>query len=118
MLSIAAGVLYGLILRAAAGSSENQLIVVMSLAYLFVGPFAIGYIAVALLRRSANQPEVGWLNAIFSPCFVILVSTLLAGLFRFEGLICLVMFLPVGFVLSALGGITRCERLQSAASPN
>jgi hypothetical protein len=74
----------------------------MTLGFLFLAPFAIGYVTIAAGWRFAPRPVVQW---IFAPWLGVLLGTGIVWLFNVEGLICVVMFLPVALVLSSLGGI-------------
>ncbi|MCU1306034.1 MAG: hypothetical protein JWN45_729 [Acidobacteriaceae bacterium] len=101
--SIAAGVVYGLLLRV--GTQTHWLkdvVPIMSIGFIFVVPFAIGFLSIFLVERDEPQRTSVW---IFMPCIPVLAATAATLLVVWEGLICAVFFIPVGFVLASLGGI-------------
>lgn len=98
-------ILYGLGARLffgtkAWGAGAKGLFVVMSIAFIFVVPFAIGFIASYLSRQ---QHPFGALGFGVLPA---LTALGLALLLAFEGLICVFLWFPLYVVLSALGGLT------------
>ena len=106
--SIGAGALYGLALRLLTDPMrprDGHVLLVMSIAFLAAGPFAIGYLAISNPFQSTNQSSASWLRAIFLPWIAILVTSLFATLFKLEGWICIVFFLPIGFIFSSAGGV-------------
>lgn len=111
-LGIAAGVLYGLFLRLAAEFGVlREIITVMSIAFLSVGPFAIGWLSI---RRADDR--VSALQAFFFPFIPILLGSLAAMLFQLEGMICFVMYLPAGFFFAGLGGLVARSMKAQAKS--
>jgi hypothetical protein len=82
------------------GAAAEQLFAVMSIAFIFVVPFAIGFLAsyLARPRRLAAALGLGVLPA--------LTALGLALLLAFEGLICVFLWLPLYTSLAALGGAT------------
>lgn len=109
----AAGVaiLYGLGARLffgtkAWGDGVERLFVVMSIAFIFVVPFAIGFIASYLSRQRTPFGALGF------GVLPALTALGLALLLAFEGLICVFLWLPLYVVLSALGGLTAWGVLQ------
>jgi hypothetical protein len=73
----------------------------MTLGFIFLAPFAVGVVTVALMKPG----DATWLRAVFWPWLPLLAGILIAWMFKWEGLICIVMFIPVGLVMSSLGGI-------------
>jgi ABC-type multidrug transport system permease subunit len=85
--SIGAGALYGLALRLLTDPMrprDGHVLLVMSIAFLAAGPFAIGYLAISNPFQSTNQSSASWLRAIFLPWIAILVTSLFATLFKLK----------------------------------
>jgi hypothetical protein len=74
----------------------------MSLAFVIVVPFSMGYIAVA---TKARQERVGVAGRIFVPWLSVLLAFAVCGLALWEGAICIVMMTPVALICSSLGGL-------------
>jgi hypothetical protein len=73
--------------------------VLVTLSFLFLVPFAIGYLTVSRVERPSR------LFRIFAPWASILLSVGVAWLVGWEGAICVILALPVLLVLSSLGGL-------------
>lgn len=105
-LGLGAGTAYGLVLRLLAESeSYNDVFWIMSIAFVFVMPLALGYLTV----RPHPQPSI--LYRLFAPWIPVLlgsVVTLIAGL---EGSICVIMGLPIILVGASVGGLLGGLRL-------
>lgn len=112
---VAIGVAYGLVLRIAAYVRlPGQPVVVMSVAFLLLVPLAMGFLAVYFPSRQEPQPVWVWLLLPWVPVLAGAAGTLITMM---EGLICVVMYLPIGLVFSSLGGllaglIGRSQRLR------
>ncbi len=103
LLGAAAGIGYGIFIRLAFGTrAVNQFVGVMSLAFLFVMPFVCGFIAVYFAEIRQPQSVVVWLLV---PWITIAGGCAAMLAFLIEGWICIVMYLPVGLVLSSVGGV-------------
>ena len=76
--------------------------VVMTLAFLVLGPFAVGWVAAGVAER--NKPRRWW-ERITIPWPAMLLSAGLTMLFNLEGLICVVFALPIALVFASLGGL-------------
>jgi hypothetical protein len=97
-ISIGAG--YGILARAVAQvSAIGTIFGVMTLAFLFIVPIAIGYLTVAPIER----PSLAY--SIFAPWIPSIVTVLAAALLGWEGAICIVLALPVLLILSSIGGL-------------
>ena len=83
----------------------DWLIGTLSISFLFLVPFGIGALTVAL---SPKALRVTWPYAIFAPWVVCIVLGLAVLLFSLEAMICVAMGLPIFFVLSSLGGALMC----------
>lgn len=118
IVSIGIGAIYGLLLRIVGhlaihvpnGAWE------MSVAFILIGPFAIGFIAVALYSKPEKGFRISWLAAIFWPWPAVILACLATLLFNLEGWICIVFFLPAGLVMSSLGGIAALLVTRRSAS--
>jgi hypothetical protein len=109
---IAAGAIYGLALRALAfvgtdshpvlGGLANHAAEVMSIAFLTLLPFSMGFITIAF---QARRIRVGILKQIFEPWIAVLAAIAACALALWEGAICIVMLMPIALVCSSLGGL-------------
>jgi len=97
------GVFYGVLARFLAdtdrGASWATFFAVMTIAFLFLVPTALGAITVV------QHPKPSWLYRIFAPWLPIAAMTLFCWAVGWEGSICVVMGLPVLLVCSSIGGI-------------
>ena len=98
-----AGVLYGLVLRVLFGGTHNNLLELMSVGFLFLVPLVLGVLAISF----ADKPS--WKYSIFFPWVPILLFVAMTALFGLEGIICIVMALPLFLIMGSLGGI--CSKL-------
>jgi hypothetical protein len=99
----AAGVLYGLLVRVFFGwNLGGDLFPVVSVAFLFLLPFALGFLVVALGERRQRWPWYLWLIVPWAPALLTLGAALLLA---WEGLICIVLWVPLFMVLSSAGGL-------------
>ncbi len=120
IVAVALGAGYGLSVRGLAFVRTvpwlGSVIVVMSLAFVFVMPFAMGYLTIAVLAR---QGPTSIAARIFQPWIATLLALGGCGAVAWEGLICLVMMAPVALLLASVGGlvagaIVSAERPQIA----
>jgi hypothetical protein len=101
--SLAAGVAYGAFARAAfALDLFKDLFGVMTVAFLFLVPAAIGFATVFLGER---QERWSWWAKLFFPWLPALICLAGALLLAWEGLICIVLWVPLFLVTSTLGGV-------------
>ena len=108
IVGVAIGVAYGLAMRGLMALSRSarwadSLMTVMSIAFIIVVPFAMGYLTVA---ARAREFPVGVADRIFYPCVTVLVSLLGCAVVGWEGLICIVMITPIALACGSLGGLT------------
>lgn len=116
--AIAIAALYGLALRFFFTSQKlphpaadvlGTAFLVMTVAFLFCVPFAMGYIAVTarfhLAQESSHSPPniAYW---IFFPWLPAIVAILLAALFAWEGSVCLLFAAPIMLIMASVGGIS------------
>lgn len=103
------GALYGILSQLVARKfvKDSQPIMasymVMSLAYVFVLPAVIGMVHVYIRSRDRLLTYVA---AIFEPIIPATLCLVFSMLVHWEGLICLILAIPVMLFLAALGGLT------------
>lgn len=103
MLIGAMGVfLYGLGAEVAFQEMSSVLVGTLSISFLLLVPFVLGVLTVAL---SPPDRKESWLYAFFAPWAVCLVLGIVIYLLAMELWICVVMGLPLLFVMSSLGGV-------------
>ncbi len=93
--------LYGLSMRLFFVSS-NGLMQVMSMAFIFILPMAIGYLTVKLLPSDSVKSASGAFWMPWLTCLVILMITIMLNI---EGGICWIMIFPIFAILSGVGGV-------------
>jgi hypothetical protein len=76
--------------------------IVMTLSFLTLGPFAVGYTTVA--AAEAARPRSVWMRLIL-PWPAMLLSAGIAYAVNLEGLICVVFALPIALFFSSMGGL-------------
>ncbi len=109
---IAVGVIYGLLLRVL--SEAKTVLTVMSISFMIFGPLLIGYFTI----RSMNRRDLSALQAFLWPFASVILGCLVTLLFKYEGLICIVMYLPVGLILSGIGGLIARAKLNTGRKMN
>jgi len=101
-ISCVLGAAYGLIARGIFGFPEvGEYFEVMSLAFIFGVPVALGFITVWFGDPKSRE---SWLRCLFLPWISGLLYVLCAMALAWEGLICVVIWLPLVLVLSSFGG--------------
>jgi hypothetical protein len=98
VIALTLGILYGLFMRFVVDGPGVPLLTAMSVAFLFIGPFAIGAISVIDKDQSGT-------SAFFWPTIPIGFGLLITVLFKLEGMICVVMYLPLGIIFGGIGGL-------------
>jgi hypothetical protein len=116
ILSVAIGVVDGLLFRIgfgtsaklAAGKSGFYITAVMTIAFLTVVPFVMGYLAVSVYARelARKDKDIGWLHCLGLPTLSILLTLFITILFKIEGAICLIFAAPLALICGITGGIT------------
>lgn len=100
LAGFAAAVAYGLTVRyAIATYSLGDVIVVMSWAFIFGVPLAIGYLAV----KPHSTPS--WSYAIWYPWWPVITAAVITILIGYEGAICIIMGVPIMLVMGSVGGL-------------
>jgi len=96
------GLAYGFGLRLlAALPAVRDFTVVMTMGFTLLMPFAMGCVTVYFAEIRQSQRIRVWLMLPWLPLAAALAATMLVQL---EGLICIVMYAPLGLVLATLGG--------------
>jgi len=102
LVGAAIGLAYGLVIRY--GSRlfpHNSVFQVMTLSFMVFLPFAMGFVSVFVAEWRRPQPVWVWFLLPWVPVIAGEVATAAA---LWEGLICIVMFLPIALGASSLGG--------------
>ena len=113
----AIGTIYGIVVRVLYGLHViDTYLAVMSLAFLLVMPFVGGFLSVYFVERHQKQSVAVWL---LLPWLTVLGGAVAMILSLLEGWICIIMYVPIGLILSTLGGLTagliaRHRRLKRA----
>ncbi len=100
LVSAAIGAAYGLSFRLLANSHPDWL-TVMSVGFIFFMPFALGCISVYIAEVQRPQRVRTWFFLPWLPLLTALAALLVVVL---EGVICIVMLLPVALPLASIGG--------------
>jgi hypothetical protein len=80
------------------------LLTTMSVAFVIVLPFVMGYTSVSIAERKSQHSRVWvWFLLPWIPVVAALAASLIVLL---EGRICVVLFLPIALLISSLGGVT------------
>lgn len=109
----AAGLFYGLLLRILSGHAPvDGLVTVMSIGFMLVGPLVIGFISI----RSMKHSDISVAEAFFWPFVPILFGCLATYAMDIEGVICIVMYLPAGLILSGVGGLIARSQMKGSRS--
>jgi hypothetical protein len=85
----------------------------MSFAFIFVMPFAAGFITGYVSRQKSNV-----LYYIFAPWVTLSLLLFFAFIFELEGLICIFIISPVFMIVASLGGLTAYFVIRSAKKYN
>ena len=95
--TLALGVPYGVLVRLLMVTPPWM--EVLSIGFLFVAPFVIGF-----LTGAAAPRQMGVLFRLFFPCATVGLFVAGTALLALEGAICIVMMLPVALVMAVSGG--------------
>jgi hypothetical protein len=94
------GLLYGIATRLVVGHRDwMPFFGVMSIAFLWVVPMALGFLTVR------QHPRPSWRYRVFAPWLPMAAMVAFSWLVGWEGAICIAMALPILLVMSTLGGI-------------
>jgi hypothetical protein len=109
-VSAGAGVVYGVMARWAFDAEPRSdgirnAFAAVSLAYLFLVPFALGVLTAALGPRDLEPPSRNWTYWILMPLVSATLLMLAVVALAWEGAICLVMAAPIVLTMAMLGGV-------------
>jgi hypothetical protein len=111
-------ILYGVFTRWLFEVNNNDLLIVMTLAFILFVPLALGALTVWVAPASLLEK---WFYAVFMPWLTSILTILTIALIKLEAVVCVVMGLPLFLLLSTLGGLgvrwIRQRRSSAAASP-
>jgi hypothetical protein len=97
------GIGYGILAQASARNEIlKEVFSLMSIGYIFILPFVIGVITVYFASPENAQK---WSYRIFAPLLTSSICLVISMLIGWEGLICLIMALPIYLPIASLGGI-------------
>src|SRR5579863_8162375 len=103
LVGVSVGLFYGLLIRAGSiAFPTSEIFGEMSLGFLFLLPFAMGFCTVFWIER---RKALTIAMRAFLPWFPILGGTLATMIVFWEGMICAVLFLTISLTLSTLGGL-------------
>jgi hypothetical protein len=102
IVGLVAGLAYGAFARFVFTSSGSDYFVVMSIAFIFLVPAALGVITVYFGEKNQKRRWYYWIFVPWVPCVILMLGALLIG---WEGSICILMALPIFLFMSSLGGL-------------
>jgi hypothetical protein len=103
LIGVSVGLFYGLLIRLGSEVFPNtEAFSVMTLGFLVLLPFAIGFVTIYLVETKKAQTVSVWA---FLPWVPVMGGTISTVLVYWEGMICAVLFLPISLVLASLGGL-------------
>ena len=108
LVSIFSGVLAGCFFRMLLTHKIPDLAstdLIISISFLAVVPFAMGYLGVHQYLRNTKRENPLWYHWLFLPWASVLLMLTGAFVFALEGIICILMASPIMLVSSILGGI-------------
>lgn len=95
------GLSYGLVARLAFGiDALSDIFGVMTIAFIYLVPLAIGILTILW-----GKAEPGWIDALLIPWIPTLLTIGSALLLLWEGLICIVVWLPLALACASVGGL-------------
>ena len=103
LIGASVAMFYGLLIRAGGALfPRSDVFAEMSIGFVLLLPFAMGFITIFWIERRQPQSTVVWA---FMPWIPVLGGTLATMLMLWEGAICAVMFLPISATLATIGGL-------------
>ena len=115
---IVTGAAYGLLVRALILLKDDShrvlsLLGVMSIAFVIVLPFSMGYLTVAIRAR---EGPVSYRVRIFLPWAAVLMALLGCELVGWEGSICIIMIAPIALLFGSMGGLLAATVVRPSQS--
>ncbi len=100
--SVAVGLGYGLFARFVFGLDQaGDLFEIMSLSFIFVVPIVIGFLTIFLWPSDESVSPWNWITYPWATAALVTLTTLALA---WEGVICAIVWMPIFFVMSSLGG--------------
>jgi hypothetical protein len=78
----------------------------VSLAYLFLVPYALGVLTAALYPKTIRSTAVRWVFWLLMPCVSVGLMIIVVMALAWEGAICIVMASPIALSMGIAGGLT------------
>jgi len=107
LLGLAVGVVYGLVCRLLFNAQGNPreglnegLWAIMGLSFIFLVPMALGFLVVWF-----SETQKSWARRVFQPWLAGLAFMVAAIATHLEGFICVILWLPLVWFMSSLGGV-------------
>ena len=102
--AIALGALYGLIFRLGVGLhwSGSAHTGTITIAFIVLGPLVMGFLSIFPVERRMRISTARWFLQPWIPVWLVCGTTAILAI---EGLICIVMLLPIAMALASIGGI-------------
>jgi uncharacterized protein YndB with AHSA1/START domain len=107
LLGLALGVVYGLVCRLLFHSSSKPserslewLWAIMSLSFIFLVPLSLGFLVIWFGETKKN-----WVGRVFQPWLAGAVFMAAAIVLHLEGFICVILWLPLVWGMSSIGGV-------------
>jgi hypothetical protein len=82
--------------------NPNHFFQIVTVGFILFTPFGMGFITIFVVERRTAQPIWTWF---LYPWIPLLASLAAAGIFLWEGLICIAMFAPIAMVAASVGGV-------------
>jgi hypothetical protein len=105
LLALAYGVASRLVFGGRTDGSRHPVLVggyvAMSIAFLFVVPFALGAVTAFFAPRAGRYRWLGWVLLPVAPCALLMGAVLLLA---WEGMICIALATPIFLAMAMLGG--------------
>jgi hypothetical protein len=98
---VVTGLLYGLVIQIAARTKAKELMAVMSLGFVFILPFAIGFLTAHWGGYRKKRSIFFYMSMPGLTAMACMVAAMILG---WEGLICMVLATPVYLFMASMGG--------------
>lgn len=99
------GVIYGVALRLLTGVhaiNAGAHSGTITLSFLVLGPLVLGFVSIYPLERRMRISQARWF---LQPWIPVWLTCLVTAIFRLEGMICIIMMLPIAMTIASIGGI-------------
>ena len=113
--AVAAGFTYGLSMRFVFQHWLDTFFNTMTVGFLFLVPFALGFLTVFLGEAKGRWP---WYARIFLPWIPALLSLGAALLLAWEGMICIALWIPLCLIMTTLGSLIAVAVRGNLSSPH